>query len=165
MTTANPRNLRKLIGSSIWLLFHLLRFVPSEWTGSEPVWVAGGNVVSDRELAEGLEVSLAVISSWRIRLRNLGLLGWLVSPGKGRALWVAGVNRVFSNGENPGSQETANRPAALPAGPAAEVWRVIQERSIALTGKLIQDLTPIEGTQLARVLAQGSEIVGETQRE
>ncbi|HEY6129266.1 MAG TPA: hypothetical protein VIW23_13895 [Candidatus Acidoferrum sp.] len=158
-------NLRKQIGSSIWLLIHLLRFVPSEWTGAEPVWVAGGIVVSDEGLAEALEVSPAVISGWRTKLRKLGLLGWLVSPGKGRALWVAGVNRVFNDGENSASQQAGNPAVALPAGLAAEVWHAIQERSIALTGKLIEDLTPIEGTQLARVLAQGSEIVGETQRE
>src|SRR5882724_5995729 len=92
-------NLRKQIGPSLWLLLHFLQFVPAEWTGAEPVWIAGGNVVSDAALAEALEVSLAVISSWRTRLRKLGMLGWLVSPGKGRAFWVAGVNRVFSNRE------------------------------------------------------------------
>jgi hypothetical protein len=147
------------------VVIHLLRFVPSEWTGAEPVWVASGNLISHRELAEGLGVSPAVISNWRVKLRKLGLLGWLVTPGKGRALWVAGVNRVFSDGDNSASQQAANPAAALPAGLAAEVWRAIQQRSIALTGKLIEDLTPIEGTQLARVLAQGSEIVDETRRE
>ena len=112
-------NPRKQIGPSLWLFLHLLQFVPAEWTGAEPVWIAGGNVFSDAALAEALEVSLAVISSWRTRLRKLGMLGWLVSPGKGRAFWVSGVNRVFSNGENSASQEAANPVPAVPAGPTA----------------------------------------------
>ena len=81
-TSDNPR---KEIGSAVWLLMLLLRFVPAEWTGDEPAWIAGGNPVCDAELAERLEVSPAVITKWRLRLRKIGLLGWLVSPGKGRA--------------------------------------------------------------------------------
>ncbi|MBZ5701023.1 MAG: hypothetical protein LAN84_04180 [Acidobacteriia bacterium] len=164
-TSQTSDNLRKQIGPAVWLLLLLLRFVPAEWTGDEPAWVVGGSVVADAELAERLEVSPAVITKWRLRLRKLGLLGWLVSPGRGRAFWVAGVNRVLGGGEKPASQEAAKQTAALPAGPAAEVWRVIQERSIALTGKVVEDLTAAEGAQLAKVLARGSEIVGERRPE
>jgi hypothetical protein len=155
-------HLHKQIGPAVWLLLLLLRFVPAEWSGNEPVWVGGGNVVSDRELADWLEVSSAVITKWRLRLRKLGLLGWLVSPDRGRAFWVAGANRVLGSEEKPASQEAAKQTAALPACPAAEVWRVIQERSIALTGKVVEDLTAAEGARLANVLAQRSEIVPES---
>jgi len=44
------------------------------------------------------------------------------------------------------------------------IWRVIEERSIALTGKVVEDLTVAEGAQLAKVLT-GSEIVRETEPE
>ena len=47
---------RKQIGQAIWLLLLLLRFTPGEWTGEHSAWVAGGNVVSDAELAERLRV-------------------------------------------------------------------------------------------------------------
>lgn len=66
------------------LLFLLLRHTPAEWTGNESAWVAGGSVVSDSELAQGLQVSLSVVKSWRRSLRKLKLLGWLLSPGNGR---------------------------------------------------------------------------------
>jgi len=52
---------------------------------------------------------------------------------------------------------------AGPKSPATAVWRVVNERSIALTGKVVEDLSPEEGLQLATVLARGSEIVGEVQ--
>jgi hypothetical protein len=155
-------HLHKQIGPAVWLLLLLLRFTPAEWTGDESAWVVGGSVVSDAELAERLEVSRAVITKWRLRLRKLGLVGWLVSPGRGRAFWVAGVNRVLGIEEKTASQEAAKQNAALPACPAAEVWRVIQERSIALTGKVVEDLSATEGAQLARVLARCSEIGPET---
>jgi hypothetical protein len=155
-------HLRKQIGPAVWLLLLLLRYAPMEWSGDEPVWVVGGNVVSDAELAERLDVSTAVVMKWRLKLRQLGLLGWLVSPGRGRAFWVAGANRVLDSEAKPASHEVAKQTAALPACPAAEVWNVIQERSIALMGKVVEDLTAAEGAQLANVLARRSEIVPET---
>jgi len=41
-TSDNPR---KEIGSAVWLLMLLLRFVPAEWTGDEPAWIAGESCV------------------------------------------------------------------------------------------------------------------------
>jgi hypothetical protein len=72
---------------------------------------------------------------------------------------VAAANQVLGGGEKLATQETLKETAALPAGPTAEAWPVIQERSIALTGKVLEDLTAAEGAQLARVLARGSEEV------
>ena len=118
------------------------------------------NPVSDAELAERLEVSPAVITKWRLRLRKIGLLGWLVSPGKGRAFSIAAINHSFTGGEEkPASQATEKQPAS---GPATTLWQVIEERSIALTGKVTQDLTTAEAAQLVEVLSRGSEIIGET---
>jgi len=83
------------------------------------------------------------------------VLGWLVSPGKGRAFWIASVNRALAGGgEKSASQGTAKQPVP---GPASVIWRAIEERSIALTGKVVEDLTATEGAQLAKVLARGSE--------
>jgi hypothetical protein len=155
-------HLRTQIGPAVWLLLLLLRYAPLEWSGDESAWVVGGNVVSDAELAERLGVSPAVIRRWRLKLRKFGLVGWLVAPGQGRAFWVAGANRLLGSEEKPESQEAAKQTAALPACPAAEIWRVIQERSIALTGKVVEDLSAAEGAQLANVLARRSEIVPET---
>jgi hypothetical protein len=45
------------------------------------------------------------------------------------------------------------------------IWRAIEERSIALTGKVVEDLTAAEGVQLGNVLARGSEILSETGSE
>jgi len=42
-----------------------------------------------------LGVSQGTISTWRRRLRAAGVIGWLVAPGKGRAYWIADVNRVL----------------------------------------------------------------------
>jgi hypothetical protein len=157
-----PKNLREQIGPAIWLLILLVQHAPADWTGNEPAWVVGGNVVSDPELMTRLGISLAALAGWRRRLRNLGLMGWLLSPGNGRAYWVAGAARVFADSEateqSPGPE--ANKPASAPA---AAVWSVIQERSIALTGKVVEDLTAAEGAQLAKALARGSEIVSETE--
>jgi len=161
-TSGNSTNLRKQIGPAIWLLILLVQHTPADWTGNESAWVAGGNVVSDSELVKRLGISLAALTGWRRRLRRLGLMGWLLSPRNGRAYWVAGVSRVFADSEvteQPSGRE-ANKPTSAPA-PAVAVWEVIQERSIALTGKVVEDLTPAEGAQLAKVLARGSEEVRE----
>lgn len=156
-TSRTPDNLRKQIGPAIWLLILLVQHTPADWTGVEAAWVAGGNVVSDSELVKRLGISLAALAGWRRRLRKLGLMGWLLSPHNGRAYWVAGIARVFAD-----SEVTEQRPgpeADKPTGsPATAIWRVIEERSIALTGKLVEDLTATEGAQLAKVLSRGSEV-------
>ena len=107
-------HLHKQIGPAVWLLLLLLRFVPADWSGDEPAWVVGGNVVSDSELAERLEVSRAVIAKWRLRLCKLGLVGWLVAPGQGRAFGVAGANRVLGSEEKRARQEAAKQIAQPP---------------------------------------------------
>lgn len=150
-----PKNLREQIGSAIWLLIVLVQHTPTDWTGSEPAWVAGGNVISDSELVKRLECSLTALSGWRRRLRNLGLMGWLLSPGNGRAYWAAGVSRVFAEPqatEQPSETKT-NKPNRAAA---ATVWKAVEERSIALTGKVIEDLDPAEGLRLASALAESS---------
>jgi hypothetical protein len=151
-TSGNSTNLCKQIGPAIWLLILLIQHTPADWNGNESAWVAGGNVVSDSELVQRLGISLAALAGWRRRLRELGLMGWLLSPRHGRAYWVAGVARVFAESgaaeQQPGPE--ANKPTSAPA---AAIWRVIEERSIALTGKVVEDLTPADGAQLAKVLA------------
>jgi hypothetical protein len=153
-------SLRKQVGPAIWLLILLVQHTPADWTGNESAWVAGGNVVSDSELVKRLGISLAALAGWRRRLRKLGLMGWLLSPRHGRAYWVAGVARVFADSEatEQAPRPEDNKPASAPA---AAVWRVIEERSIALTGKVVEDLTAAEGAHLAKVLARSSEKVSE----
>jgi hypothetical protein len=163
-TSEIPNNIRKQIGPAIWLLLLLARYTPAEYSGDGSAWVSGGNVVSDAELAQRLEVSIAVVGTWRHRLRRAGLLGWLVSavPGAGRAFWVAAVNRACAVGEEKQATDaTEKQTAALPACPAA-IWRVIQERSIAVTGKVVEDLGAFEAARVADVLAKGSENPEET---
>jgi len=152
--SGNSTNLCKQIGPAIWLLILLIQHTPADWNGHESVWVAGGNVVSDSELVQRLGISLAALAGWRRRLRKLGLMGWLLSPRHGRAYWVAGVARMFAEAAEQQPGPEANKPTSAPA---AAIWRVIEERSIALTGKVIEDLTAEEGAQLARVLTRGSE--------
>jgi hypothetical protein len=84
-TSPSLKNILKQIGPAVGLYLLLLRYAPAEWTGDETARVAGGSVLGDAELADRLEVSPPVITRWRLRLRKLGLLCWLVSPTKGRA--------------------------------------------------------------------------------
>jgi transcriptional regulator with XRE-family HTH domain len=91
----NPKTFREQIGPAVWLLALLAYFTPADWNGDASVYVAGGNVVTDAELAERLKVSQGTIARWRRRLRAAGVLVWLVAPGKGRAYWIADVNRVL----------------------------------------------------------------------
>lgn len=129
---------------------------PENWSGNEPAWVANGFPISDAEIAAALEVPQTIVARHRVRLRKIGLLGWLISPGKGRAFWIAGLNQVFGSGETSSQPQAAAQVIPPQSGPAAELWNAIQERSIALTGKMVDDLTPAEGSELARVLAQVS---------
>lgn len=105
-----PSQIRKQMGRSVYLLAELLQHTPSNWSGKEPVWVAGGLIVSDRELAKRLEVTIPTVKNWRSRLRKIGVIGWLLSPGKGRAYWItpltqqAGISREHQPG-NPAPSE------------------------------------------------------------
>lgn len=73
-TPLTPSQIRKQIGRAYWLLVLLGWFVPQEWTGDTAVYVAGGNIITDAELAERLEVSQRTISNWRRRLRAVGVV-------------------------------------------------------------------------------------------
>jgi hypothetical protein len=98
------KNIRRQLGPAIWLLALLARFTPAEWTGDESTWIAGGNVVSDAELAERLGASQRTIAKWRLRLGKVGALGWHIAPG-GRVYWITAVNRVFAPLSQPRSAE------------------------------------------------------------
>jgi len=118
-TSQTPKNLRKHIGSAVWLLGLLMRFTPADWTGDAPAWVAARNVVSDAELAERLEVSQETIARWRCRLRAAGVIGWHVAPGQGRAFWVCAVNHIFGVHGEPKSVESKS---AGELGAATSEW-------------------------------------------
>jgi hypothetical protein len=145
-TSQTPNNLRKKVGPAVWLFSVCVHSAPAEWSGDEPAWIAGGRPITDAQLAAWLGESARTIATWRLRLRKLGLLGWHVAP-NGRAFWLGPVNRVLEEllGKRPAMQSTM-------------IWRVIQERSIALTGKVVEDLSPEEGLQLATVLTGSKEI-------
>jgi transcriptional regulator with XRE-family HTH domain len=84
-TSQSPKQIRKQLGPAVWLLALFVRFAPADWTGGAPAYAAGGNVVSDAQLAERLEVSQGTISQWRRRLRSAILIGWLVAPRQGES--------------------------------------------------------------------------------
>ena len=163
-TSGNTTNLPKLVGPAVWFLNLLEQHTPADWTGNESAWVAGGNVVSDSELVNRLGISLAALAGWRRRLRKLGLMGWLLSPRHGRAYWVAGVARVFADSQT--TEQSVGTEADKPTrAPAAAVWEAVQQRSIALTGKVVEDLDPAEGLRLAAALAPGSKNLSESRQE
>jgi hypothetical protein len=132
-TSQTPNNIRKKVGPAVWLLSVCVHRSPAEWTGNESAWIAAGNPITDAQLAEWPGESARTIAEWGLRLRKLGLLGWHVVPGKGRAFWVGPVSRVLEAlcEQRPAVQSTI----ATPVVPA--IWRVIQERSIALIGKVV----------------------------
>jgi hypothetical protein len=74
-TPRGPKNLRKQIGSAVWLFAVLSHFTPAEWTGEGAAWIADCNAIADGELAERLGVSCATVASWRLKLRKFGLIG------------------------------------------------------------------------------------------
>lgn len=122
--TSSPSELRKQIGPAVWLLFLFVRCVPSDWPGdSGAEWVAKGNIITDSELSERLGVSVSVARAWRCRLRQLGLIGWLLWPGRGRAYWLTGVAHVFDF-ERPQSAASSIG-LESPREPAAAVWRAV----------------------------------------
>ena len=54
----NPANdfwaLRRRIGQAVWLLAFFAAYTPPDWTGDASVYIAGGNIISDGELADRL---------------------------------------------------------------------------------------------------------------
>jgi hypothetical protein len=88
-------NGRQKIGSALWLLIFLAAYTPENWTGDAPAYIAGGNIVSDGELADRLQITLGTLASWRRRLRRAGLLDWLVRPGVGRVYIISALNQAL----------------------------------------------------------------------
>jgi hypothetical protein len=88
-TSQSPKHIRKRVGPAVWLLALLWDSMPADWAGDTFLYVAGGNVISDAEFAERLEVSQRTIAKWRSRLRAAGMIGWLVAQGRGRVFWIA----------------------------------------------------------------------------
>lgn len=133
--------LRRSVGGAVWLFSLLVNLAPAEWiTAPEgSVWVAGGKAISDKQLADALDASPKEIARWRSRLRSHGLLGWHIVPGRGRAFWLI----------SPQSFRESNALTAT----VREIWNVVQERSIGITGKLIEDLNPQELSRVASALA------------
>jgi hypothetical protein len=154
-TSQNPTNIRVQVGSAIWLLLLFLQYTPADWTGKKTAWVASGAIVSDPELLTRLGISLSVLKRWRRKLHKLGFLGWLLSPRNGRAYWVASPDRLFPEAQaiEQADSSEANKPALTSA---QAVWKAVQERSIALTGKVVEDLDPAEGLRLAAALVERS---------
>ena len=142
--------IRKQIGPALWLFVLLARSVPVEWTGDAAVYVAGGKVIADAELAEHLGVSQGTIAEWRRRLRAAGLIGWLVAPGQGRAFWIAALPQAIP----PRAEQDPT--LAAPSALTPEILQAVQQRAISLTGKFLQDLSTEEGSRLASVLAGDS---------
>jgi hypothetical protein len=92
-SSQTPNNIRKKVGPAVWLLALLWDSMPADWTGDTFLSVASGNVISDAEFAERLEVSQRTIAKWRSRLPAAGVIGWLVARGQGRVFWIAAGNR------------------------------------------------------------------------
>jgi hypothetical protein len=115
-TSQTPNNIRKKVGPAVWLLALLWDSMPADWTGDTFLYVAGGNVISDAEFAERLEVSQRTIAKWRSRLRAAGMIGWLVAQGRGRVFWIAAANQGKA-----GELKTVEQKPALTM-PAASRW-------------------------------------------
>src|SRR5580692_3760453 len=88
-SSQTPNNIRKKVGPAVWLLVLLWDSMPADWTGDTFLYAADGNVISDAEFAERLEVSQRTIAKWRSRLRAAGMIGWLVAQGQGWVFWIA----------------------------------------------------------------------------
>jgi len=108
-------NLRKQVGEALWLLVLLSVYTPADWDGNSSVWVAGGNIISNAELADRLQVSPRILAEWRRRLRNAQLIDWLLKPGIGRVYVITATNRLFSEGQIPAARQApAVNPPAEP---------------------------------------------------
>jgi hypothetical protein len=82
---------RKQVGPAVWLLMLLVQHAPADWTWEKAVYAAGGNVVSDAELAVWLEVKPRTIAAWRRKLKAAGFLDWTLKPGVGRVYVLAAL--------------------------------------------------------------------------
>ena len=143
--------LRKSVGKAVWLWSLFANLAPANWTGEGGAcaWIQEGRPISDKELADALDASPKEIVRWRLRLRKCGLLGWHIAPGEGRAFWV----------NAPKEARQSNAQAAT----CRDIWRIVQERSIGLTGKLIEDLNPQELLRVASALALPTDSLGKVQ--
>ncbi len=104
-----PKNTREQIGSAVWLLMILARCTPATWAGDAPIYVAGGNVISDAELRAWLDVTPRTLMVWRQKLKAAGFIDWTLKPGIGRVYVIAAVNQVF------GTFAEAQKPAEEPS--------------------------------------------------
>lgn len=117
--TPPPSHARFQIRSALWLLGLLSFYVPPEWNGEQPVWIAQGNLVTDAELGERLGASPRTIASWRLRLRKAGIIGWHVAPGRGRTFWLNALNRIQPIEQTPAAESRAMNQEALAVMPMA----------------------------------------------
>lgn len=91
---------RKQIGPALLLWELLVNLVPGEWDGKSYVFVAGGRIFSDTQLAIWLDVKVSTIAAWRRRLKTAGLLDWTIKPGAGRVYVASPVadKKIFEAG-------------------------------------------------------------------
>jgi hypothetical protein len=95
MDPTDFRNLRRRVGPAMWLLVFLAAYTPEGWTGDASAYIARGNIISDGELADCLQVTRGTLSRWRLRLRRAHLLDWLVRPGVGRVYIISALNKLL----------------------------------------------------------------------
>lgn len=95
-TSQTPKNLAKLIGPAKRLLYLLVEYAPTDWTDDKSVYISGGNIVTDADLAELLNASLETVARWRRTLRTVGLIDWLSDGRHGRVLRVAAGTRAIT---------------------------------------------------------------------
>jgi hypothetical protein len=65
-TSQPPNNIRKKVGPAVWLLSVCVHGAPTEWSGDEPAWIAGGKPITAAQLAEWLGESTRTIATWRL---------------------------------------------------------------------------------------------------
>jgi len=154
--TPTPEGLRREVGSAVWLLFLFFQFVPADWTGETSANIANGNLILDFELAQRLAVSIAAVQSQLCKLRRLGLVGWAVPAGvDGRVFWLTPEARLPFEFRAPAQRPTEPQLAQL-ARTSPAIWCSIQERSIAISGKCVEDLNEQEKLHLADALTGDS---------
>ena len=117
-TSQSPKNFRQQIGSALWFWELMVNLVPDTWDGKCHVFVAGGQVLSDRQLGIWLDAKVSTIAAWRGRLRAVGILDWSVKPGAGRVYVVSPlVGKDFFNSEKPQAIPEAKQLAPEPLEP------------------------------------------------
>jgi hypothetical protein len=110
--TCGSKQIRKQIGSALWLWELLVNLVPCTWDGKSYVFVAGGQPLSDKQIGVWLDAKVSTIAAWRRRLRAAALLDWTIKPGVGRVYVVSPlVGRDFFNSERPQAIAETERPA------------------------------------------------------